>query len=90
MVYLYFVDCSVALNVSGWTNDFFCALSELVREVLGGSHIPLFELTLLHAVADEQIVRYSSLVELDVVFEILVFLFVEQVLLGSLWNVIIV
>ena len=53
MVDLHLVDLGVALAVGCWTDDFFCALLELVRQVLSSRHVPLLELVLLHAVADE-------------------------------------
>ena len=89
MVNLHFVHGCVPFDVSGRADDFLCTLSQLVREVLSGSHISLFKLVQLHAVTDKQVVGDSSLVELDVVFEVLVLFFVEQVLLGSLWDVVV-
>ena len=52
VIYLLFVNDGVALDVGGRTDDFFGALSQLVGEVLGGRHVPLLELVLLHAVTD--------------------------------------
>ena len=89
MVDLHLVDLGVAFHVGCWADYFFCALSQFVRQVLCGGHVPLLELGLLHAVADEEVVGHASLVELDVVFEILVLLLIQQILLSSLRHVVV-
>ena len=89
MIYLLFVNDGVALDVGGRTDDFFCTLSQLVGEVLGGRHVSLLELVLLHAVADQEVVGDATLVELHIILEVLVLFLVKQVLLSALGNVVV-
>ena len=77
MVDLHLVYLCVALDIRRWTNDFFRALSKLVRKVLSCSHVPFLKLVLLHAVPDEQVVWNTALVELNIILEIFVLLLVQ-------------
>ena len=86
---LHFVHLGVAFHVSSWANNFLRALPELVREVLRRRHVPLLELALLHTVADEEVVRHTSLVKFDIIGVVLVLLLIEQILLGPLGDIVV-
>ena len=90
VVDLHLVNLSVALDIRRWTNDFFRALSKIVRKVLSSRHVPFLKLVLLHAVSNEQVVWNTALVELNIILEVFVLLLVQQVLLSSLGNVVVV
>jgi len=90
MIDLQSVHGRVSLSVGRWGNDFFRALSQIVRKVLGRGHVPLLELALLHAMTNQKMVWHAPLVELDVFGIVIILLLVQQVLLRPLGNIVVV
>ena len=88
MVDLDFVYRGIFLNKSCWANDFFSGHLKLVRLVLSSGHVADLELIEAHTVTNKQMVRHTSMIVFNILFKILVFFVIKQVLLCPLWNII--
>ena len=82
------VDNCISFVVSCGTNDFLGTVLELIRKILSGGNVALLELTHFHTVTDHKIVWNTTLVELNIILKIFIFLLIQQILLSSLWNIV--